>query len=105
MTLHQYLSSKFGGKVKFLPRLQSGIKPDIVIDDIAIEVKGPTGANELHDLIQKCALWSNDFRKIIFVLFAPNYRQETLEQTKSIIKKRFPEINARFIPISTYDDR
>lgn len=96
--LYEYLRSKYGEKVKFAPHMQSGIKPDIVIDDIAIEVKGPTGANELDNLISKCANWSDDYKKIIFVLFAPSYRQQTLEQKKSIIKKRFPEIKTVFIP-------
>ena len=86
MALYEYLRSKseFRGKVKFKPPMKGGGIPDIAINDIAIEVKGPTGANDLHTLVDKCAFWSNDYKKIIFVLFAPTYRPQTLEQVMTL---------------------
>jgi uncharacterized membrane protein YeaQ/YmgE (transglycosylase-associated protein family) len=95
--LFEYLRSKFpSNKVRFEQSTENGGKPDITIEHIAIEVKGPTGANELNSLITKCWKYGKD-KKIIFVLFAPKFRPQKFEQVKAEIRKRYPEITARFI--------
>jgi len=96
--LFEYLRSKFGNKVELETRMEDGARPDITIDHVAIEVKGPTGAGDLDTLITKCWKFSQHYKNIIFVLFAPKYRPQKLEQVKAEIRKRYPEISARFIP-------
>jgi len=96
--LFEYLRNKFpSNKVGLETRTEDGARPDITIDHIAIEVKGPTGANDLDTLIAKCWKFSQHYKNIIFVLFAPKYRPQKLDQVKAEIRKRYPEITARFI--------
>jgi len=68
-------------------------RPDIVIDDIAIEVKGPTGASELETIPNKVMRYGLHFRKaLIIVLFdlraSDRYYKEWLEA----LKRQFPEV-------------
>jgi hypothetical protein len=84
--------------VELETRTENGARPDITIGNIAIEVKGPTGANDLYTLIPKCWRFGKHYKNIIFVLFAPKYRPQKLDEVKAEIRKRYPEITARFIP-------
>ena len=44
-------------------------RPDITIQEIAIEVKGPTKKYDLDSIFQKCASYNNHWKKFIVVLF------------------------------------
>jgi len=44
-------------------------RPDIVIEDIAIEIKGPTYEEGLRSLADKCGRYPLHFKKLIIVLF------------------------------------
>jgi hypothetical protein len=44
-------------------------RPDIVIEDIAIEIKEPTYEEGLQSIADKCLRYHHDFKKMIFVLF------------------------------------
>ncbi len=55
-------------------------RPDIVIDDVAIEVKGPTKNSTLTNLPGKAALYLGAYRHLFMVLFEPEYDPATFQQ-------------------------
>ena len=67
--LHRYFLDKdYASIVEY----QTGSsRPDIVIGDTAIEVKGCTTDNDIDSLPGKCVKYSNYYTDIVFVLFEP----------------------------------
>lgn len=66
--LAQWLKSRFSDTNIEIQRGSS--RPDIVVKGIAIEIKGPTGENELRTIADKCMRYSQHFKSgIIIVLF------------------------------------
>lgn len=52
---------------------RGGARPDIVIDDVAIEVKGPTTSQDLNSIANKCLIYPQYFHGgTIIVLFDVN---------------------------------
>lgn len=67
-------------------------RPDIVIDDIAIEIKGPTGGQELKTIADKAMRYSHHFSKIIVVLFELNVNSRYYDEWKSGLEKYHPNV-------------
>jgi hypothetical protein len=67
-------------------------RPDIVIDDIAIEVKGPTDNQALDSLTTKCLKYEQYFKHLIIVLFNPVFSELNYREIASGIKKHFPHV-------------
>ena len=65
-------------------------RPDIIIKDIAIELKGPTTNEGINSLPAKCIKYSKYYRKIIFVLFSPKFSQSNFIEIKKGIEETFP---------------
>ncbi|GEM_PF-2121273 len=91
MELVGYLKAKFLGAGIEQPRGSS--RPDITINGIGIEVKGPTRVEEIKTIMEKCARYCPSHPKgVIVVLFdnqVPSFRyQEWLKD----FKNRFPEV-------------
>ncbi|MEM0230628.1 MAG: hypothetical protein QXW07_01275 [Candidatus Woesearchaeota archaeon] len=73
--------------------LQTGAsRPDIVIGDIAIEVKGPTDNQALDTLTTKCLKYSNYYNHLIIVLFQPIFSESNYVEIVSGIRKYFPHV-------------
>ena len=73
--------------------MQTGAsRPDIVIEDIAIEVKGPTDNNALNTLTTKCLKYSQYYKKLIIVLFEPQFSEQNMGEIASGIKQYFPNV-------------
>ena len=71
--------------------LQTGSsRPDIVIEDIAIEVKGPTDNRALETLAAKCLKYSGYYKKVILVLFEPRFSESNYREIVSGMKRSFP---------------
>ena len=67
-------------------------RPDIVIDNIAIEVKGPTGNSELGTLSEKCLKYSEHYKNLAIVLFEPKFTEQRYSEIETGIKKYFPHV-------------
>jgi len=67
-------------------------RPDIVIEDIAIEVKGPTDNRALETLTTKCLKYSEYYNKVIIVLFEPDFSETNFREIESGIERHFPHV-------------
>ena len=73
--------------------IQTGAsRPDIVIEDIAIEVKGPTDNNALDTLTTKCLKYSRYYNKIILCLFEPVFSESNFREIEAGIEQHFPHV-------------
>lgn len=71
--LYSVLKQRFPD-VSVDPRKDS-TRPDILLRNIGIEVKGPTGAGELKILPDECLRYSPHYKHLIFVLFNPEFTE------------------------------
>ncbi len=72
---------------------QSGSsRPDLVIDNIAIEVKGPTDNPALDTLTTKCLKYSKYYDNLIMVLFNPQFSEGHFREIKEGIEQYFPHV-------------
>ncbi len=67
-------------------------RPDIVIEDVAIEVKGPTGHTELKTVADKAMRYSKHFENLVVVLFEVTANKRLLEEWKEGMEKTFPNV-------------
>ncbi|RLI32506.1 hypothetical protein DRO51_01670 [Candidatus Bathyarchaeota archaeon] len=78
-------------------------RPDIVISDIAIEVKGPTTRRDLQTIPDKIIRYSRYYSKIIIVLFEPKVNPRFLrEWLKGLKETHFPRVKAIKIIVKPY---
>ena len=86
--LQGFLKSQFPtAKIEF----QTGSsRPDIVIGNVAIEVKGPTTRKELKTIADKIIRYSRYYNKLIVVLFELNVNATYFHEWAEGIKKNFP---------------
>jgi len=89
LNLHGYLKAKFPSAVIEKPKGSS--RPDIVIDDIAIEIKGPTRENELKTIADKCMRYPQHFNNLIIVLFEVEVNQRRYDEWIRGMKRTFPQ--------------
>ena len=74
--------------------IQTGAsRPDIIIDHIAIEVKGPTDSQALNTLTTKCLKYSKYYTNIICVLFEPSFTDKNFKEIKEGIDRTFPNVS------------
>ena len=86
--LYNFLKKEF--PYSRLEEAQGASRPDIVIKDIAIEIKGPTTNEGINTLPSKCIKYSQHYRRLIFVLFSPKYSESNFQEIKTGIKRTFP---------------
>jgi hypothetical protein len=89
-TLYSFLTAKFPHAKHEHQRGAS--RPDIVIENIAIEVKGPTLDRDLETLTTKCLKYHNHYDKMIIVLFDPQYSQRNFEEISRGINQSWPDV-------------
>ena len=91
VALYHWLQHKFP-TAKY-ESLTGASRPDIVIDDVAIEIKGPTDSPALHDIAFKCVkyLALGQYNHLIVVLFDPTYTQKNFDEFQTGINQRFPD--------------
>lgn len=84
--LAQWLKSRFPDTNIETQRGSS--RPDIVVNGIAIEIKGPTGENELRTIADKCMRYSQHFKRgIIIVLFDVRVNSHWYDEWANGIKR------------------
>ena len=88
--LQGWLKSKFpSSRIE----IQTGAsRPDIVIEDIAIEVKGPTDNRALDTLTTKCLKYSGHYRTVVLVLFEPEFSESNFREIEAGIERAFPHV-------------
>ena len=69
-------------------------RPDIVIDNIAIEIKGPTNVNALQTIADKCMRYPSHFQQGFFiVLFKLHHvTQRFYNEWEQNVKNHFPTV-------------
>lgn len=85
-----YLKSKFPNAD--IEQQRGSSRPDIVVGDVAIEIKGPTRTEELKTIADKCMRYYQHFGELIIVLFEVQvYEPRYLEWEKGL-KNTFPNV-------------
>jgi hypothetical protein len=88
-----YLKGKFPNKKIDIEKYRGSTKPDITIDGIAIEVKGPTGDRELQTIMEKCIRYCPNHPKgVIIVLFDINVTQYRYNEWFKGMNDRFRDV-------------
>lgn len=90
--LARYLKERFPStKIEFQ---RSSSRPDIVVDGIAIEVKGPTDQRDLDTIPSKCIRYPQYFKRgLIIVLFDLQTTDRYYDDWKGGLKSTFPNVN------------
>jgi len=67
-------------------------RPDLLIGKIAVEVKGPTGSNELSTIADKCMRYALHFEHLIIVLFDLRVSHHMYEEWLDALKRQHPKV-------------
>ncbi len=67
-------------------------RPDLLIQDIGVEVKGPTDAAELKSLSDECLRYSPHYKNMIFVLFKPEFTELLYKEVTNGISRTYPNV-------------
>ena len=67
-------------------------RPDIIIENIAIEIKGPTDSAALVTLADKCMRYSHYYENMIIVLFEPNFSEARFNELNKGMERHFPHV-------------
>jgi len=68
-------------------------RPDILIDEIAIEVKGPTRNKDLESCANKCMRYPGHFKTgLIIVLFDVFVKRRYYEEWRAAMAKQYPDV-------------
>jgi len=87
--LYNWLSREF--QVQY--EIQTGSsRPDLIIKNIAIEIKGPTRNRELDTLTTKFLKYSNHYPHFIIVLFDCNFTEGHFHEIYNGIRKFAPNV-------------
>lgn len=87
--LYNWLKREFPVEIE----VQTGSsRPDLIIKNIAIEIKGPTGKKELDTLTTKFLKYSNHYPHFIIVLFDCNFSEGHYNEICSGIRKFAPNV-------------
>lgn len=94
-TLFAWLKSRFPNTIMEYQRGAS--RPDIVVfidknTSIAIEVKGPTGSQELQTIADKVMRYKQHFNHLIIVLFDVRVSSTRYQETYEGLKRTYPDI-------------
>jgi hypothetical protein len=87
--LYGWLKRRFGQTQFEVQRGSS--RPDLLIDNIAIEIKGPTDTKDLATIADKCTRYGQQFEKIIVVLFQIKVTYQYWKDWKNGIDTQFSQ--------------
>ncbi|MBI2572464.1 hypothetical protein HYV86_01280 [Candidatus Woesearchaeota archaeon] len=89
-TLAIHLRSFFPG-IEIEKQIGSS-RPDIVVGDVAIEVKGPTSHQDLDSIASKCMRYKEHFGEIVIVLFDVQVNGRYYDEWLGALNKNFPNV-------------
>jgi len=78
-----YLKRQFPDLELYVEPQRGASRPDLAINDVAIEVKGPTTSQDLSTIPEKIARYSNYYQSLVFVLFEPMYSEQRCHEILS----------------------
>jgi len=84
--LTQWLRYPFGNNVKYEWQIESS-RPDIVIGNTAIEIKGPTKIKDMRSLFDKIIRYQEYWENIIVVLFEVEMSDKRFDDYKGAIER------------------
>lgn len=88
--LNGWLKSKFSSAAI---EIQTGYsRPDIVIEDIAIEIKGPTKARDLDTILDKCHRYLQNHDHLVVVLFDVDVKADRYAEWLDSVNSHFPDV-------------
>ena len=85
-----YLKSKFSDAD--IEQQKGSSRPDIVIGDVAIEVKGPTKTRDLETVADKCMRYYQHFGELVVVLFEVEVSERRYGEWKRGMETTFPNV-------------
>ena len=90
LSLYAWLKKSFSSAK--IEEQRSGTRPDISIDDIAIEVKGPTKNPDLNSIANKCLIYPQYFPDgLIIVLFDVNVGNRRYNEWLEGMRRTHPD--------------
>jgi len=97
-TEYEYQIELLGWLKHEFPRTQTEVqtsssRPDIVIDNVAIELKGPTRTKDLQSISSKILRYLNHYDHMLIVLFDLEVSERYYEDWYSGIKSNFPHVD------------
>jgi len=91
--LYGYLMHNMPGVKIEMEDQRGSSRPDIVVNsEVSIEVKGPTSAEALTSLGDKCVRYSTRFEHVIIICFAVHATETRYQEVDQGIKRQFPNI-------------
>lgn len=90
LELFGYLKAKFPNAD--IEQQKGSSRPDIVVGDVAIKLKGPTRTEELQTIADKCMRYYQHFGELIIVLFEVNVYEPRYQEWVNGIKNTFPRV-------------
>lgn len=91
LSLHSWLKKSFPNAKIEIQRGHS--RPDIVIEDIAIEIKGPTDTQGLVTIADKCMRYAEHFPEgFIIVLFEVQVNEGRYQEWLDSLNKKYPNV-------------
>ena len=92
-TLATHLRTKLSGSEVVIERQKGSSRPDIVVDNIAIEIKGPTNRQALDSVPSKCMRYKNHFPGgLIVVLFDVQVNDYYYNEWETSLKRTYPDV-------------
>lgn len=92
MELNGWLKSQFPESYVDIEVRKGYSRPDIVVDDVAIEVKGPTTVQDLETIFGKCHRYLQEYDDLIVMLFHVDVKEQRFQDWKAGIEEHFPEV-------------
>lgn len=91
LSLYAWLKKSFPSTK--IEEQREGARPDIIIDDVAIEVKGPTTSQDLNSIANKCLIYPQYFHGgIIIVLFDVNVGNRRYNEWLKGMNRVLPDV-------------
>lgn len=90
LELNGWLKSRFPSAAI---EIQTGYsRPDIVVDNVAIEIKGPTKARDLNTIMDKCQRYLQNHDHLIVVLFNVDVAPDRYAEWLDGIQTHYPDV-------------
>jgi hypothetical protein len=86
--LFSHLKKEFP-QAEMEPMIQGG-RPDIEIERIAVEVKGPTRNRDLDTLTSKVLIYGSKYTFVFCILFKPEFSESRFQVLKEALQQRLP---------------
>jgi hypothetical protein len=90
LNLHGWLKRTF--KSARIEMQRGSARPDIVIDNIAIEIKGPTRRAELENIASKLLRYPLHFERVVVVLFELDVNNQYYQDWLEGMNKKHPDV-------------